>query len=55
MRQFDLVRIDAVQNGYVVTARLRGRKPQAYAYTDRWVAANWDEVMALLAALDVKL
>lgn len=43
-----------MQNGYVVTARRRGLKPQAYAYTDRWVAATWHEVLALLAALDVR-
>lgn len=44
----DLIRINRVENGYVISARPEGRVPQSYAYTDRAVAKTVDEVLSIV-------
>lgn len=51
---FDLVRVEAAENGYVITARRRGTKPQSYGYTDRFVAKTWGDVIEVMRMLDVR-
>jgi hypothetical protein len=53
VKQFDMVRINAVENGYVISARRRGQKPQSYAYSESFVAKTWAEVIEVLKKMDV--
>lgn len=50
---FDAVRIDAAENGFVIYARKCGTKPQSYAYTDKFVAVTWADVIEVLKLLKV--
>lgn len=54
VKTFDQVRIDAVENGYIIWARKMGNKPQSYAYTDRFVAKTWAEVAEILKKMEVR-
>lgn len=48
--KFDMVRVDVTENGFIISARKQGVKPQSYAYTDRWVAKTWAEVLEVLSS-----
>ena len=47
----DMVRINRVENGYIISARRIGTAPQSYAYTDRAIAHTVDEVCAHIRIL----
>ena len=47
----DMIRINLVQNGYVISSRRAGVVPQAYSYTDRAVARTVDEVLKVVKRL----
>jgi len=47
----DMIRINKVANGFVISSRKGGRVPQAYSYTDRAVARTTDEVCKIIRGL----
>lgn len=44
VRPSDLIRINKVQNGFVISSRKEGAVPQNYSYTDRAIATTVEEV-----------
>lgn len=44
--KYDMLRIDVVHNGFVISARKAGKTPASYAYDDRRVAKTIGEVVA---------
>ena len=47
----DMIRINRVANGYVISSRKAGVAPSTYSYTDRAIARTVDEVMIVIRAL----
>ena len=47
----DMIRINRVHNGFVISSRRDGTVPQTYSYTDRAVATTVDEVCRQIHAL----
>lgn len=47
----DMIRINKVHNGFVISSRREGTVPQTYSYTDRAVARTVDEVCVQVRAL----
>ena len=47
----DMIRINRVDNGFVISSRREGTAPQTYSYTDRAVATTVDEVCRQIRAL----
>lgn len=46
--KYDMLRIDVVQNGFVIMARKAGKTPASYAYDDRAIAMTIDEVAEIV-------
>jgi len=47
----DMIRVNKVDNGYVISSRKAGTVPQNYSYTDRAVAKTIDEVLEIIKRL----
>ena len=47
----DMIRINRVANGYIISSRKAGVAPSTYSYTDRAIAHTVDEVVAIVRAL----
>ena len=47
----DMIRINVVPGGYIVSSRKAGVAPSTYSYTDRAVARTFDELVAILRTL----
>lgn len=47
----DMIRINKVENGFVISSRKEGTAPRTYSYDDRAVATNVDEVCRQVRAL----
>ena len=47
----DMVRINVVPGGYIVSSRKAGVAPSTYSYTDRAVARTFDELIVILGRL----
>ena len=47
----DMIRVNRVANGYVVSSRRAGVAPSTYRYTDRAIARTVDEVVDVVRAL----